>query len=180
MNISQTPEEIGMEAEMLSETKIAEENLKDLSQAYANYMAVDVKKEKVKLSEATDELLTKLEEFLAVIELTRNDNINCLDKILPKIVAKYEQLQPVFQRIDNLEMLVNIVKEKVNTLNSMVTESEKRMLPENSLSKLLTPLFSRKDAQPLLSQDIQVELPCPVTFQAKDYISSIRSPDNQS
>lgn len=51
-----------------------------------------------------EDLNLRLEEFEHLLEMTSSDSSKCLLKQMPLIVAKYEQMETVFDKIDKYEV----------------------------------------------------------------------------
>jgi len=151
--------------------------LGNLSKDYANYAKVYIGDERRGIEDVVDDLLTRLDEFMASVSLIRSDGILCLGQTLPQIHEKQKELETTFAKIDKLETFVSTVKECVNNMEEKVEEAERILAPENSIVKVLKPLslFSKR-AEPTEKKP-PPQYAHPHIFNTSDYFPSKQSAD---
>ncbi|XP_064641329.1 biogenesis of lysosome-related organelles complex 1 subunit 4-like isoform X2 [Lineus longissimus] len=103
--------------------------------------------EKQSFDESIEEMLTRLDEYCGLVDLIRSDTSLCLNKTLPGIYAKSLQMQGIFQKIDQLEAFVALVRENVSVLEEHVNKAEDDMGSFSTVKKMLSSFslpFSKK------------------------------------
>lgn len=77
------------------------------------------------------------------------DSALCLDKTLPQIKEKTKDLDRLFQRIDNLEAFVGVMKKQVDVVELRVDQAEKDldMGIGSSFKKVFTSFFPKRQSQ---------------------------------
>ncbi|XP_038070326.1 biogenesis of lysosome-related organelles complex 1 subunit 4-like [Patiria miniata] len=122
------------------------EILEETARDYAEYVMVDPQREKLQLDEKIEEMLTRLDEFCAVVDMIRTDSSLSLNRSLPGIHAKAQEIKAIFHRIDKLEEFVSVVRDNVATMEEEVNEVEKEQGTLHSIKNLLSalPVFTTK------------------------------------
>ncbi|XP_022104326.1 biogenesis of lysosome-related organelles complex 1 subunit 4-like [Acanthaster planci] len=120
--------------------------LQDTAKDYAEYVLVDPQREKQQLDEKIEEMLTRLDEFCAVVDMIRTDSSLSLNRSLPGIHAKAQEIRGIFQRIDRLEEFVSVVRDNVAAMEEEVNEVEREQGTLHSIKNLLStlPVFTTK------------------------------------
>ncbi|XP_071958563.1 biogenesis of lysosome-related organelles complex 1 subunit 4-like isoform X3 [Antedon mediterranea] len=124
---------------------------------------------KQQVEEKIEEMLTKLDEFCAVVDIIRSESSISLNHCLPEITTKMNQIKEVFQQIDQLEAFVSMVKDNVCTMEEQVIQAEKDLGGMKSLKGFFNsiPLFAQKSSVP---KTTVVKKYCqPEIFETKDY-----------
>lgn len=139
---------------------------------YAAFLSADPEKERTQLDEKIEELLTRLDEFCAVVDIIRTDSSLALNRSLPEVYAKSQELESIFQKIDELEKFVAIVKKDVAIIEEQVNTAEKDLGALTSVKNLIMsfPLFSQKRTKNPAHKPLRKYVP-PEIFRTEDYIS---------
>ncbi|XP_071508794.1 biogenesis of lysosome-related organelles complex 1 subunit 4-like [Diadema antillarum] len=116
-------------------------------------------------------MLTKLEEFRAVVDMVRTDTSLAFNRSLPEIHSKAMEIDSIFKKIDRLdEFRVVVVRKNVVAYEDLVNTAEKDLGTLHSIKSLLNsfPLFSsRKGA----SSRPTKKFIAPPGYSTNDYIS---------
>ncbi|XP_033119731.1 breast carcinoma-amplified sequence 4-like [Anneissia japonica] len=157
------------EVKKKNETLSTEEIIEETAHDYSQFFITDPLKEKQAVEEKIEEMLTKLDEFCAVVDIIRSEASLSLNHCLPEITAKMNQMQELFKQIDQLEAFVGIVKENVTMMEEQVNQAEKDLGGMKTLKGFLNsiPLFSQKSSthkNTTVKKYTQPEI-----FRAKDY-----------
>lgn len=128
------------------------ETVNELAISYAGYLNLDFSKEK-QFNETTEDLLTKLDEYIGFADLIRSDVNLALLTTLPSIQVKSHEMEKHFDRIDRLEAFMLTVKKNVAELECLVDKAESDMGRLSSLKKVinsisLPSLFTPKSQLP--------------------------------
>ena len=158
---------------------IADENhelVRGVANDYAEYMNLRVHEEARMLDDSIDELLTKLEEYCGLVDIVRSDTTLCLKRTLPEIQAKSQAMTGVFERIDQMEAFVAMVKTHVATMEALLDQAESEMGTSGVmklLSSLSVPsLFGQRKQTPPKSQRSLSKFTPPEVFRTEDYFPS--------
>ncbi|XP_071820829.1 biogenesis of lysosome-related organelles complex 1 subunit 4-like isoform X2 [Apostichopus japonicus] len=124
------------------------------------------------LDEKIEELLTRLDEFCAVVDIIRTDSSLALNRSLPEVHAKSKELESVFQKVDDLEKFVSLVKKDVMVIEEQVNTAEKDLGTLTSVKNLIMsfPLFSQKRTRNPAHKPLRRYVP-PEIFRTEDYIA---------
>ncbi|XP_028410054.1 biogenesis of lysosome-related organelles complex 1 subunit 4-like [Dendronephthya gigantea] len=118
-------------SENTSNTKIVlgdlltELNLDFCAQDFANYIKVDVSSQVKTYEDIIEDMLVRLDEFCQTADMVRNESGMFMTDLLPRIISQSEDLPVIFQKIDQLEKFVSIVKNNVDQLEEQVNKAEK-------------------------------------------------------
>ncbi|XP_071503793.1 biogenesis of lysosome-related organelles complex 1 subunit 4-like [Diadema antillarum] len=148
----------------------ADECVDRAASSFAAYLRVEPEKESKRLEEEIEEMLTKLEEFRAVVDMVRTDTSLALNRSLPEIYSKAMEMDSIFKKIDQLEEFVAVVRKNVMAYENLVNTAEKDLGTLHSIKSLLNsfPLFSsRKGA----SSRPTKKFIAPPVYSTSDYIS---------
>ncbi|XP_054711533.1 biogenesis of lysosome-related organelles complex 1 subunit 4-like [Uloborus diversus] len=122
----------------------------ELAQDYSKYLKVDASSEKATLDNDVEDILTRLDEFTSLVDMVRGDNALCLNATLPEIHKKCDEMEKVFQKIDRLEQMIQVVKQNLDQMEEKVAEAEEH-LDSSSMKKIFSslqkPLFSKKPGE---------------------------------
>ncbi|XP_043566202.1 breast carcinoma-amplified sequence 4-like [Chiloscyllium plagiosum] len=117
-----------------------------------------------KLDESIEEMLIRLDEFCAMLEMIRSDSSQILDENVPKLKAKALEMKKVYAKIDKMETFVKMVGQNAATLEQQVIQAEKDCgnLPHGVRRLLLSisaPSFLNKKCSCPKQQNTRYELP---------------------
>ncbi|XP_041060908.1 biogenesis of lysosome-related organelles complex 1 subunit 4-like [Carcharodon carcharias] len=116
------------------------------------------------LDESIEEMLIRLDEFCAMLDMIRNDSSQILDENVPKIKIKALEMKKVYAKIDKMETFVKMVGQNAAILEQQVIQAEKDCgnLP-GAVRKLLhsisAPSFLNKKSSCYNQQNSTYELP---------------------
>ncbi|KAK3086224.1 hypothetical protein FSP39_015430 [Pinctada imbricata] len=156
--------------EIIEEKKTNSEVLEEAVVQYVEYIDVDSKKEQEKFNETVEEMLTKLDEFCTLVDMVRGDTSICLAETLPKIQAKCEDMRKTFNRIDQLEEFVGVVRDHVSAMEECVNKAEDRMGSFSGLKKMLSSFVTTKKAN--AKDDKGSKFESPPIFKTSEYLKS--------
>ncbi|XP_033626623.1 biogenesis of lysosome-related organelles complex 1 subunit 4-like [Asterias rubens] len=162
------------------EDKTTEDILEETARDFAGYVLVDPQREKQQLDDKIEAMLTRLDEFCAVVDMIRTDSSLSLNRSLPGIHEKAQEIKQIFTKIDQLEEFVSVVRTNVTAMEEQVNEVEKEQGTLHSIKNLLSslPVFTQKRGaspkQPLKYEALEI-------FKTSDYLKkdeeSIQPPD---
>ncbi|XP_035678438.1 biogenesis of lysosome-related organelles complex 1 subunit 4-like [Branchiostoma floridae] len=115
---------------------------------YSLYLDVDTDKERKMIEDSIEEMLTHLDEFCGVIDMVRSESNLALNKTLPELYERSLEIRKTYERIDQLEAFVNVVRRNVNMMEELVNQAERDYSSLNSIKSLFTnikmPIFAPK------------------------------------
>ncbi|XP_050398045.2 biogenesis of lysosome-related organelles complex 1 subunit 4 [Patella vulgata] len=147
--------------------RTVEQLLAEVAIDYRTYLNFDISKEQGKYYESIEGMLTKLDEFCGLVDLIRSDTNLCLNTTLPRIHEKSSEIRNIFEKIDNLEKFVGIVKQNVNMMEEKVNDAEKEVggsFGSGIMKKLSSIVGSKKNVEK--KKYVYEE---PVIFNTDDY-----------
>jgi hypothetical protein len=112
------------------------ELLPPLAAHYASFVDGECSSETDQFNETIEDLLTKLDEFMGFADLIRGDVNLALGSTLGSIHTKTEAMKKNFERIDQLEAFVLMVKSNLNELEANVNQAEIDLGAINPLKKV--------------------------------------------
>ncbi|XP_060692300.1 breast carcinoma-amplified sequence 4-like [Hemiscyllium ocellatum] len=117
-----------------------------------------------KLDESIEEMLIRLDEFCAMLEMIRSDSSQILDENVPKLKAMALEMKKEYAKIDKMETFVKMVGQNAATLEQQVIQAEKDYgnLPHGVRRLLLSinaPSFLNKKCSCPKQQNTRYELP---------------------
>ena len=136
---------------------------------YSHYITPRTQNDAKALDDSIEELLTKLEEYCGLVDIVRSDTTLCLKRTLPEIRSKSESMKAVFDRIDEMEVFVGMVKAHVATMEALLDQAEAEM-SSSTVKKFLSAMpsiFGRK-SQPRTERPLSKFEP-PEVFRTEDY-----------
>ncbi|XP_071173964.1 biogenesis of lysosome-related organelles complex 1 subunit 4-like [Mytilus edulis] len=149
--------------------------VEDLAIEYSQYMKIDTEAEYGKFFTTVEEMLTKLEEFGQLVELVRSDTAICMNDAMPLIQNKCNEMHTVFDKIDNLEKFVLLVKDNVSVMETELVKAEDQMGSFSGLKKMLSSFVSPKKTQTKVTKQADYEVP--IIFKTEDYLQTKHSKD---
>ena len=98
--------------------------LVETARHWSKYLEVDTSKHDTAIQYLSDDLMIRLEEFDQLLNMSKDETGVCFFKQMPAIQEKYQEMQPVFENIDNLKAMVDRIKSDMNKLDKELTEAE--------------------------------------------------------
>ncbi|XP_072013187.1 biogenesis of lysosome-related organelles complex 1 subunit 4-like [Amphiura filiformis] len=153
----------------VSPEKSNQEILVETANEYADVFTVNPQKEKLEIDEKIESMLTRLDEFCAVVDMIRTDCSLSLNRNLPEVHAKAQEMKKLFRKIDELEAFVQVVKENVALMEEQVETAESDLGMLGSIKSLLSsvPFFSQKKTT------AQKKYTPPEIYKTSDYIDNV-------
>ncbi|KXJ18538.1 breast carcinoma-amplified sequence 4 [Exaiptasia diaphana] len=158
-----------------AQTEMEEEVIRKCTDNFAEYFQVDISDETKTIEDNIEDLLASLDEFSHLADTIRNDSSQILFLLLPELCAKCQSLPTVFNRIDQLEVFIDKVKQCVLELENLVDTAEQD-LGSNSIQKVLNSipylgLIQKKTAPSVESEKGEFKLP--TLYKTSDYFKPI-------
>ncbi|MBN3295327.1 BL1S4 protein, partial [Amia calva] len=92
--------------------------------SYSSYLRADAGEEAQSLEKSLEEMLTRVDEFVGMLDMIRSDTSQVVNENLPQIHRKSEEMRDIYRKIDKLEAFVKMVGLNVNVLEEQVTQAE--------------------------------------------------------
>ncbi|XP_030268050.1 biogenesis of lysosome-related organelles complex 1 subunit 4 [Sparus aurata] len=157
-------------------SELDEEVLRHTALSYSSYIRATAGEEILCLEKSLDEMLTRVDEFVGMLDMIRNDTSQIVNENLPQIQQKSDEMRQIYRRIDKLEAFVKMVGANVNAMEEQVTQAEgelgtlpgafKKILRTMSVPGFLNKPASPRRPAPRQRQDI------PSVFRTDDYFTS--------
>ncbi|XP_037651423.1 biogenesis of lysosome-related organelles complex 1 subunit 4 [Sebastes umbrosus] len=144
--------------------------------SYAAYIKATAGEEILCLDKSLEEMLTRVDEFVGMLDMIRNDTSQIVNENLPQIQQKSDEMRQIYRRIDKLEAFVKMVGANVTAMEEQVTQAEGDLgtLPgafKKILRTMSVPGFLNKPASPRrLAPHQRQEIPS--VFRTDDYFTS--------
>ncbi|KAI7799137.1 biogenesis of lysosome-related organelles complex 1 subunit 4 [Triplophysa rosa] len=170
--VAQSPSSAAGEARDQSEQEQPQydELLRHTAIAYSSYIRANAEEEVLCLEKSLEEMLTRVDEFVGMLDMIRNDTSQIVNENLPQIQRKSEEMREIYRKIDKLEVFVKMVGANVSVMEEQVTqvEGEVGTLPgafKNIFRTMSVPGFLNKPArrQSQRHQDV------PSVFRTDEY-----------
>uniref|UniRef100_A0A8C5MMZ4 Biogenesis of lysosome-related organelles complex 1 subunit 4 n=1 Tax=Leptobrachium leishanense TaxID=445787 RepID=A0A8C5MMZ4_9ANUR len=100
------------------------------------------------LEKCLEDLLIRVDEFVGMLDMIRNDTSQVINDRVPQIHAKASEMRKLYQKIDTLEAFVKKVGGSVALMEEQVTQAETQLgASHNPFKKIFqnistSPLFS--------------------------------------
>ncbi|XP_048406228.1 breast carcinoma-amplified sequence 4-like [Stegostoma tigrinum] len=138
--------------------------MQESAQELAASLGADPCPEVKKLDESIEEMLIRLDEFCAMLEMIRSDSSQILDENVPKLKVKALEMKNVYAKIDKMETFVKMVGQNAATLEQQVIQAEKDCgnLPyavRRFLHSISAPSFLNKKCSSPKQENTMYELP---------------------
>ncbi|CAH2303305.1 breast carcinoma-amplified sequence 4 isoform X1 [Pelobates cultripes] len=119
------------------------------SQHYAQLLTADSSTEVQHLENSIEEMLIRLDEFCAMMDIIRNESSQILEEKIPAIKLRVEEMNRIYSRVDKLEAFVKMVGHHVTFMEEEVTQAESESLSfPQTLNRIFrgasVPTFLRK------------------------------------
>ncbi|KAM6959422.1 biogenesis of lysosome-related organelles complex 1 subunit 4 [Aplochiton taeniatus] len=142
---------------------------------YSSYIRATAGEEVLCLERSLEEMLTRVDEFVGMLDMIRNDTSQIVNENLPQIQSKSDEMRQIYRRIDKLEAFVKMVGANVSAMEEQVThaEGEQGTLPgafRKIFRTMSVPGFLNKPGSPRRSPQLQQEVP--TVFRTDDYFTS--------
>ncbi|XP_063815029.1 breast carcinoma-amplified sequence 4 isoform X2 [Pseudophryne corroboree] len=98
------------------------------SQHYAQLFTADASKEAQDLENSIEEMLIRLDEFCAMMDMIRNETSLILEEEMPAIELRVEEMNRIYCRVNKLEAFVKMVGHHVSFLEEEVIRAERNRL----------------------------------------------------
>uniref|UniRef100_A0A8V5GU82 Uncharacterized protein n=1 Tax=Melopsittacus undulatus TaxID=13146 RepID=A0A8V5GU82_MELUD len=138
--------------------------------AYSAYLLADRSLFKT-LDKNLDDLLTRVDEFVGMLDIIRSDSSHVINESIPEIYTKATKMRHIYRKIDKLEAFVKMISNSVAGLEEQVTKAEtdfgafpstfKKILHTISIPSFLNKSSSSRQQQTLYEP--------PVLFKTEDY-----------
>lgn len=155
--ISQSPslnEAVGQSADgfLRGHTEEDDELLRETALSYSSYIRATAGEEVLCLEKSLEEMLTRVDEFVGMLDMIRNDTSQIVNENLPQIQQKSEEMRQIYRRIDKLEAFVKMVGANVNAMEEQVNQAEGELgtLPGafKKILRVTVPSFLNKQSSP--------------------------------
>ncbi|MEQ2231972.1 hypothetical protein ILYODFUR_006220 [Ilyodon furcidens] len=153
-----------------------DEVLRQTALQYSSYIRATAGEEILCLEKSLEEMLTRVDEFVGMLDMIRNDTSQIVNENLLKIQHKSDEMRQIYRRIDKLEDFVKMVGANVSAMEEQVTQAETELgtLPsafKKILRTITVPGFLNKQASPRRSAPHQRQ-EVPSVFRTDDFFSS--------
>ncbi|XP_037748949.1 biogenesis of lysosome-related organelles complex 1 subunit 4 isoform X1 [Chelonia mydas] len=155
-----------------------------LSRAAADYSAyllpagVDFCAQIESLDKSLEDLLTRVDEFVGMLDMIRSESSQVVNESVPQIHTKATEMRQIYRKIDKLEAFVKMVGNNVAGLEEQVTKAETDLgtFP-NTFKKFLqtisVPSFLNKSSS---SRQHQTLYEPQALFKTEDYFPCLSEP----
>uniref|UniRef100_A0A7N8XFX9 Biogenesis of lysosomal organelles complex-1, subunit 4, cappuccino n=1 Tax=Mastacembelus armatus TaxID=205130 RepID=A0A7N8XFX9_9TELE len=153
-----------------------DEVLRHTALNYSSYIRATAGEEILCLEKSLEEMLTRVDEFVGMLDMIRNDTSQIVNESLPQIQQKSVEMRQIYRRIDKLENFVKMVGANVSAMEEQVTQEEGELgtLPgafKKILRTMSAPVFLNKPASPRRPAPHQHQ-EIPSVFRTDDYFTS--------
>ncbi|XP_060948715.1 biogenesis of lysosome-related organelles complex 1 subunit 4 [Limanda limanda] len=153
-----------------------DEELGHTALSYSSYIRASAGEEILCLEKSLEEMLTRVDEFVGMLDMIRNDTSQIVNENLPQIQQKSDEMRQIYRRIDKLEAFVKMVGANVNAMEEQVTQAEGEVgtLPgafKKIFRTMSVPGFLNKPASPRRPAPNQRQ-EIPSVFRTDDYFTS--------
>ncbi|XP_068120377.1 breast carcinoma-amplified sequence 4 isoform X2 [Hyperolius riggenbachi] len=95
------------------------------SQRYAQLFTADTCPEAQGLENVIEEMLIRLDEFCAMMDMVRSETSLILEDKIPSVKSQVEEMNEIYGRVNKLEAFVKMVAHHVSFLEEEVTRAER-------------------------------------------------------
>ncbi|XP_001375276.3 biogenesis of lysosome-related organelles complex 1 subunit 4 isoform X1 [Monodelphis domestica] len=123
------------------------------------------------LDKSLEDLLTRVDEFVGMLDMIRSDSSQVVNESVPHIHTKATEMSEIYRKIDKLEAFVKMIGSHVTKMEEQVTKAEAELgtFP-NTLKKFLhtinVPSFLNKSYSTKQQQTVYEP---PILFRTEDY-----------
>ncbi|XP_051927253.1 biogenesis of lysosome-related organelles complex 1 subunit 4 isoform X1 [Hippocampus zosterae] len=143
--------------------------------AYSSYVKATAGEEILCLEKSLEEMLTRVDEFVGMLDMIRSDTSQIVSENIPQIQQKSEEIRQLYRRIDQLEGFVKMVGANVGAMEEQLTQAEGELstLPgafKKIFRTISVPSFLNKPNSPRRTAPHQQHQEIPRVFCTDDYI----------
>lgn len=157
---------------LLEQAEEDHELLRETALSYSSYIRATAGEEVLCLEKSLEEMLTRVDEFVGMLDMIRNDTSQIVNENLPQIQQKSEEMRQIYRRIDKLEAFVKMVGANVTAMEEQVTQAEGELgtLPGafKKILRVTVPSFLNKQSSPRRPAAHQRQ-EVPSVFRTDDY-----------
>ncbi|XP_062425873.1 biogenesis of lysosome-related organelles complex 1 subunit 4 [Rhea pennata] len=123
------------------------------------------------LEKSLEDLLTRVDEFVGMLDMIRSDSSQVVNESIPQIYTKAAEMRHIYRKIDKLEAFVKMIGNYVAGMEERVIKAEtdlgtfpntfKKILHTISVSSFLNKSSSSRQQQTLYEP--------PILFKTEDY-----------
>ncbi|XP_074843679.1 biogenesis of lysosome-related organelles complex 1 subunit 4 [Carettochelys insculpta] len=177
-NVSQSPSSASGVGE---EGGPPEPLLSRAADAYCRYLlpgGADLCAQIESLDKSLEDLLTRVDEFVGMLDMIRSESSQVVNESVPQIHTKATEMRQIYRKIDKLEAFVKMVGNNVAGLEEQVTKAETDLgtFP-NTFKKFLhtisVPPFLNKSSS---SRQHRTLYEPPALFKTEDYFPCLSEP----
>ncbi|XP_072267682.1 biogenesis of lysosome-related organelles complex 1 subunit 4-like [Pyxicephalus adspersus] len=125
------------------------------------------------LEKSLEDLLVRVDEFVGMLDMIRNDSSQVINEKIPQIYTKATEMRKLYQKIDLLEAFVKKVGGDVAHMEEQVTQAETNL---GTFPNPIRKIFQNLSASPLFSPTrttqssrTQVRFEPPPVFKTEDF-----------
>ncbi|KAM8966252.1 biogenesis of lysosome-related organelles complex 1 subunit 4-like [Pelodytes ibericus] len=154
---------------------LADYHINTTATNFSNYVLQgDQKTEIESLEKCLEDVLIRVDEFVGMLDMIRNDTTQVVNEKVPDIYTKAVEMRKLYNKIDLLEAFVKKVGGNVSLMEEQVTQAETQLgtFP-NTFKKIFqnisaSPLFS-PTKQSSASRAPQARYEPPTVFKTEDH-----------
>ncbi|XP_042317651.1 biogenesis of lysosome-related organelles complex 1 subunit 4 isoform X2 [Sceloporus undulatus] len=122
------------------------------------------------LDKSLEDLLTRVDEFVGMLDMIRSDSSQVINESVPHIHAKAVEMRQLYRKIDKLEAFVKMVGNSVAGMEEQITKAESDLgtFP-NTLKKFLHTINVPSFLNSSSSRQNQTSYEPPDLFKTEDY-----------
>jgi len=98
--------------------------LDEAAKDWSQYVKIDTSNHDVAIQDLSEDLMIRLDEFDQLLSMSKDETGFCLFKQMPAIQEKFHELEDVFEKIDQLRLMINRIKSDMDKLDKELTETE--------------------------------------------------------
>uniref|UniRef100_A0A4X2LRJ3 Biosis of lysosomal organelles complex 1 subunit 4 n=1 Tax=Vombatus ursinus TaxID=29139 RepID=A0A4X2LRJ3_VOMUR len=122
------------------------------------------------LDRSLEDLLTRVDEFVGMLDMIRSDSSQVVNESVPHIHTKATEMSEIYRKIDKLEAFVKMIGNCVTRMEEQVTKAEAELgtFP-NTLKKLLHTINVPSFLNSYSTKQQQTVYEPPILFRTEDY-----------
>ncbi|XP_037684811.1 biogenesis of lysosome-related organelles complex 1 subunit 4 [Choloepus didactylus] len=123
------------------------------------------------LDSSLEDLLTKVDEFVSMLDMIRGDSSHVVSEGVPRIYAKATEMRQIYSKIDKLEAFVRMIAGSVARMEEQVAKAEAELgtFPhtfKKFLQAISVPSFFNKSSS---TRQQQTAYEPPILFRTEDH-----------
>ncbi|XP_077446587.1 biogenesis of lysosome-related organelles complex 1 subunit 4 [Stigmatopora argus] len=151
--------------------------------AYSSYVRATAGEEIMCLEKSLEEMLTRVDEFVGMLDMIRSETSQIVSENLPQIQQKSTEMRQLYRRIDKLEGFVKMVGANVSAMEEQLVhaEGEVSTLPgafKKIFRTMSVPGFLNKPNSPRKTAQHPHHQEIPRVFRTDDYIVTTQPAEN--